>query len=255
MGDPVRRGRGGPLKQARFLDRSGQVRTGRVVDDGLAFGGRVVDPETVRLLAPCEPTKIVCVGLNYHDHIEETGREVPDRPSLFLKPPSAVVGPGDAIPLREGHRIDHEAELGVVIGEQCRNVSAGEAMEVVAGYTCVNDVSNRDDQRVERNWVRGKAFDGACPIGPVVASVDEVPGDAAVTCRVDGEVRQSSSIDELIWGVPELIEAITEHMTLEPGDVISTGTTSGVAPLSDGDVCEVEVEGVGTLSNMARLEP
>jgi len=139
-----------------------------------------------------------------------------------------------------------------VIDEQCRHVDAADAMDVVAGFTCMNDVSNRDDQRIERNWVRGKAFDNAAPLGPAIATPDEVPADAAVELRVNDETKQSSSRDQFIFGVPALIEEITTYMTLVPGDVISTGTPAGVGPLSGGDSVAVAVEGVGTLEHDVR---
>ena len=139
-----------------------------------------------------------------------------------------------------------------MIDEQCRHVDAADAMDVVAGFTCMNDVSNRDDQRIERNWVRGKAFDNAAPLGPAIATPDEVPADAAVELRVNDETKQSSSRDQFIFGVPALIEEITTYMTLVPGDVISTGTPAGVGPLSGGDSVAVAVEGVGTLEHDVR---
>ena len=238
------------MHRVRFRDPSGTVRTGELVDDQVYFANREYDPADVDILAPCEPSKIVCIGLNYLDHAEETDSEIPDRPLLFLKPPNTVASHGATVALpAEKERIDHEAELGVVIGSQCRNVSRENAMDVVAGYTCVNDLSNREDQRVEQNWVRGKAFDNAAPIGPVIATPEHVPDDATVEARVNGETRQRSTIDNLIFSVPELIEEITALITLEPGDVISTGTPAGVGPLSDDDTVEVEIEGVGTLEH------
>jgi 2-keto-4-pentenoate hydratase/2-oxohepta-3-ene-1,7-dioic acid hydratase in catechol pathway len=251
------------MRRVRFRDPGGEVRSGEWTgEEGAEIrahpsgGGRFsVEPEffaadDVERLAPCDPTKVVCVGLNYADHAEEQGKEVPDRPMLFLKPPNAVAAPDSTVELPAGkERLDFEAELGVVIGRRCRQVDADEAEAVVAGYTCVNDLSNRDDQAVETNWVRGKAFDDAAPVGPVVASPDEVPDDAAVQCRVNGELRQDSSRAQFIFSVPELIEEVTTYMTLEPGDVVSTGTPEGVGPLSDGDTVEVTVEGVGTLRN------
>ena len=251
------------MRRVRFRDPDGEVRSGEWTgEEGAEIrahpsgGGRFsVEPEffaaaDVERLAPCDPTKVVCVGLNYADHAEEQGKEVPDRPLLFLKPPNAVAAPDSTVELPAGvERLDFEAELGVVIGERCQHVDASDAERVVAGYTCVNDLSNRDDQAVETNWVRGKAFDDAAPIGPAVASPDEVPDDAAVQCRVNGELRQDSSREQFIFSVPELVEEITTYMTLEPGDVISTGTPEGVGPLSDGDTVEVTVEGVGTLEN------
>ncbi|WP_101297031.1 fumarylacetoacetate hydrolase family protein [Halegenticoccus soli] len=243
------------MHRVRFRDPAGSVRNGTWTDDGIRFGGETYDPADVDVLPPTEPTKIVCIGLNYEKHAEESGMEIPDRPLLFLKPPNTLAAHGDTITLPAGkERVDYEAELGVVIGAQCRNVAADEAMDVVAGFTCVNDVSNRDDQEVEQNWIRGKAFDGAAPVGPVVATPDEVPDDARITLRVNGETKQDSSRADFIFSVPELIEEITTYMTLEPGDIISTGTPEGVGPLSDDDRVEVEIEGVGTLEHGVRAE-
>ena len=234
----------------RFRDPAGSIRTGTPTDDGVEFGGEHYTLDEVDVLAPCDPSKIICVGLNYEDHAEEEGMELPDRPLLFLKPPNAVSGHGDTVALPEGkEKVEHEAELAVVIGEQCRNVAAEDAMDVVAGFTCADDVSNRDDQRVEQNWVRGKAFDNACPLGPVLADPEDVPDDASVELRLNGETVQSSSRAEFVFSVPELIEEITQYMTLEEGDVIITGTPAGVGELEDGDEVEVEVEGVGTLEH------
>lgn len=221
-----------------------------LTDEGPMFGGRVFGPGETDLLAPVSPSKVVGVGLNYRDHAEELGMEAPERPMLFLKPPNAVSGPGDVVELPDAERVDFEAELGVVIGEQCRNVPLERAMDVVHGFTCVNDVTDRDEQAVEQNWVRAKGFDGSTPVGPVVATPDEVPENASVELRLNGETRQSSSIDQLIFSVEELVAEVTRFMTLEPGDVIATGTPSGVGPLSPGDVVEVEVEGVGVLRNL-----
>jgi len=238
------------MQRVRFRDPAGSVRVGEWTDEGVAFATQQFDLDEVTVLPPVEPSKIVCVGLNYADHAEETDSEIPERPLLFLKAPNTLAAHGDTIALPDDkERIDHEAELGVVIGEQCRNVPADRAEEVIAGYTCVNDLSNRDDQRQEQNWVRGKSFDNAAPIGPVVASPDRVPDDASIRLRKNGEIQQESTIDNLIFSVPELIEEITKLVTLEEGDVIATGTTSGVSPISDGDSVEVEVEGVGTLRN------
>ncbi|WP_266076668.1 fumarylacetoacetate hydrolase family protein [Haladaptatus caseinilyticus] len=242
------------MKRVRFRDPAGSVRTGEWADDEVRFGGETYDFDEVELLAPTDPTKIVCVGLNYADHAAERNKDVPDRPLLFLKPPNAVASHGDTVTLPAGkERIDHEAELGIVIGEQCRNVAEEDAMDVVAGFTCADDISNRDDQDREQNWVRGKAFDNSCPLGPVMATPDEVPDDAAVRLRVNGELRQESSRDQFIFSVPELIAEITTYLTLEVGDVIITGTPAGVAPLEDGDDVEVEIEGIGTLSHDVRI--
>ncbi|GGK62148.1 fumarylacetoacetate hydrolase family protein [Haloarcula sebkhae] len=256
------------MKRVRFRDTAGNVRGGRwTVEDGepvvtaaagpygrIAFGDESYDPDEVDILPPCEPTKVVCIGRNYADHAEEMDSDVPDRPMLFLKAPNAVASHGKHLTMPSGkERIDYEAELGVVIGEQCRNVSESGAMDVVAGYTCVNDISNRDDQRREQNWVRGKAFDNACPIGPLVATPEHVPEDASIKLRLNGETKQSSSREHLIFSVPELIAEITSYMTLEPGDVIATGTPEGVGPMEDGDEVEVEIEGIGTLKHSVKI--
>jgi 2-keto-4-pentenoate hydratase/2-oxohepta-3-ene-1,7-dioic acid hydratase in catechol pathway len=256
------------MKRVRFRDSAGNVRGGRwTVEDGeelvtaaagpygrISFGDETFTPNEVEILPPCEPTKIVCVGLNYADHADEQDKDVPDRPLLFLKPPNTVTSHGKRVTLPAGkERIDFEAELGVVIGEQARNVEAANAEDVIAGYTCVNDLSNRDDQQREQNWVRGKAFDNAAPIGPLVATSEHLKEDATIESRVNGEIKQQSSIDQFIFSIPELVEEITEYMTLEPGDVISTGTPAGVGPLSDGDEVEIEIEGIGTLRHTVHI--
>lgn len=232
----------------RFRDPAGSVRTGSWTDTGVAFGGETYSVEDVDILAPTSPSKVVCVGLNYADHAAESGSSVPDRPLLFFKTPNTISAHGDTITLpAEKDRIDYEAELGVVIDEQCRNVDSADAMEVVRGFTAVNDLSNRDDQDKEVNWVRGKSFDNAAPIGPAIAPPDSVPDTAEIECRVNGEQRQSSNRGELIFSVPELIAEITTYLTLEPGDVIATGTPAGVGPLADGDTVEIDIEGIPTL--------
>jgi len=171
-----------------------------------------------------------------------------------LKAPNALASHGDTVTVPAGKdRIDWEAELAVVIGEQCKAVDADDAMDVVAGFTCMNDVSNRDDQDREQNWVRGKAFDNAAPLGPVMATPDEVPADASVELRVNGETKQSSDREHMIFDVPTLIEEITTYLTLEAGDVIATGTPEGVGALADGDTVEIEIEGVGTLEHDVRV--
>jgi 2-keto-4-pentenoate hydratase/2-oxohepta-3-ene-1,7-dioic acid hydratase in catechol pathway len=238
------------MRHARFRDPAGAVRTGTFDGDSVSFAGRTYGVEEVDLLAPTDPPKIVCVGLNYADHAAESNAEIPDRPLLFLKTPNTVSNHGATVELPAGKdRIDWEAEFGVVIDRQCRDVDADDAWNVVRGFTCVNDISNRDDQNVEQNWVRGKSFDGAAPLGPAVAPPEAVPEDASIELRVNGETKQSSTREEFIFSVPELVEEITTYMTLEAGDIISTGTPAGVGPFSDGDTAEVEIEGVGTLEH------
>ncbi len=244
------------MRTVRFVDPAGTERTGAYENGTVTAGGVSYDVEAdrIRIRAPTTPSKIVCVGLNYADHAAEQNEEPPDRPLLFLKPPNAIAHPDSTVTLpADKERIDWEAELAVVIGEECRNVEAGEAMDYVAGYTCMNDLSNRDDQTVETNWVRGKAFDNSAVLGPVLADQDAVPADAAIELRVNGETKQTSSIDKFIFSVPELIEEITAYMTLQPGDVISTGTPAGVGALSDGDTVEIEIEGIGVLEHDVRI--
>jgi 2-keto-4-pentenoate hydratase/2-oxohepta-3-ene-1,7-dioic acid hydratase in catechol pathway len=252
------------MKQVRFRDPAGTTRTGEWVDedgrpadtetagDGgkITFADRTYEPSEVEILPPCDPSKIVCIGRNYAAHADERGADVPDRPLLFLKGPNAVASHESNVQLlADKERQEYEAELAVIIGEQCRHVDESDAMDVVAGYTCMVDLSNRDDQDREQNWIRGKAFDNAAPIGPVCASPEHVPDDATVELYLNGEQKQSSTREHLIFPIPELIAEITTYMTLEPGDVIATGTPEGVGPLSDGDEVTVDIEGVGRLSH------
>lgn len=206
-----------------------------------------------QMLPPVLPSKIVCVGRNYREHAAELGNQMPTEPLLFLKAPSAIVGDGDAIELPEvSERIEHEGELGLVIGRRCRRLSDEEdPLAYVLGYTCLNDVTARDLQRKDVQFTRGKSFDTFCPVGPfVVTGLD--PSDLSVETRVNGEVRQSGRTSAMAFPVPFLLRYISRAMTLEPGDVIATGTPAGVGPLRDGDTVEVEVEGVGILRNPVR---
>lgn len=239
------------MRTARFRDPAGQTRTGEWTEDGIETSNRTYDPESVTILPPTEPTKVVCQAGGYMDHREEAGFEDrPEQPELFLKTPNCVTAHGEAIELPPNRDVvEFEAEFAIVIGEQCRGVSEDEAMEYVAGYTCVNDISNRDDQAEERNWVRGKAFDASLPMGPVVATPDEVPDDATLTLRHNGEVKQETTREMMLFSVPELIADVAELITLEPGDVIATGTPFGPDELAPGDTVEVEFDGVGTLTN------
>ncbi|MBP1922030.1 2-keto-4-pentenoate hydratase/2-oxohepta-3-ene-1,7-dioic acid hydratase in catechol pathway [Halorubrum alkaliphilum] len=246
------------MYHARFRDPAGSVREGRYDPDDhtVSFGSDeyAFDDPAIDVLPPAEPTKIACVGRNYADHAAELDNEVPDRPLLFLKAPNALASHGSTVTLPGGKdRLDWEAELAVVIGESCADVDADDAMDVVAGFTCMNDLSNRDDQHREQNWVRGKAFDNAAPLGPVLATPDEVPDDATVELRVNGERKQHGNRSQLAFDVPTLIEEITTYMTLEAGDVIATGTPDGVGRLSDGDAVAIEIEGVGTLEHTVRI--
>ncbi|MFQ6058106.1 MAG: fumarylacetoacetate hydrolase family protein [Anaerolineae bacterium] len=221
---------------------------GNVFGD-FAPGAKVAELAEVELLAPSRPTKVVAVGVNYRAHAQEMGQPLPEVPLLFLKPPSAVIGPGEAIVCPAmSQRVDYEGELAVVIGKRARHVPPEEARQYILGYTCANDVTARDLQRVDGQWTRAKSFDTFCPLGPwIVPHMD--PGDLALRTRVNGELRQNSSTRDLIFGVEALVSFISQVMTLESGDVILTGTPSGVGPLAPGDVVEVEIEGIGVLRN------
>ncbi|HYJ80044.1 MAG TPA: fumarylacetoacetate hydrolase family protein [Longimicrobiaceae bacterium] len=196
------------------------------------------------------PSKIVCVGRNYLEHARELGNEMPERPLLFLKPPSALVGEGEPIVLPAASRqVEHEGEIAVVMGRRARHVSAGEAWEYVAGIAPLNDVTARDLQKTDGQWTRAKGFDTFCPLGAPVP-LDGLDRDALeVICRVNGAVRQHGRAADMAFSIPALIAYISGVMTLEPGDVIATGTPAGVGPLAPGDVVEVEIPGVGTLTN------
>ena len=204
------------------------------------------------------PGKIVCVGRNYVEHAEELGNVVPERPLLFLKPPSAVIGDGEPIVLpRESRRVEHEGEIGVVIGARLRSCSERDALEAVAGITCVNDVTARDLQRADWQWTRAKGFDTFCPVGPRVVPLGELPppDELEMVCRVNGSERQRGRTADMAFGIPLLLAYISAVMTLEPGDLVVTGTPAGVGPLAAGDVVEVEIPGVGVLTNPVVTAP
>ena len=211
--------------------------------------GEEVPLADVRLLAPVIPSKVVCVGRNYVEHAEEMGGHVPEEPVIFLKPSTAVIGPGDPIPYPPASgRVDHEGEVALVIGRIARRVPVEEAGRFILGFTCGNDVTARDLQRRDGQWTRAKGFDGFCPLGPWIAT-DTDPSDVAVECRVNGETRQAARTSQLAFGAAELVEFVSHVMTLLPGDVVLTGTPAGVGPLGVGDRVEVEVEGIGILEN------
>ena len=211
--------------------------------------GEEIPLDDVRLLAPVLPSKLVCVGRNYAAHAAEWGLDVPKEPLLFLKPSTAVVGPDEPIRLLPiSQRIDYEGELAVVIGRIARNVRAEDVYRYILGYTCANDVTLRDLQHTKDQWARAKGFDGSCPLGPWIET-DLDPNGVWLETRLNGDVVQRASTEDLAFGVATLIEYITEFMTLLPGDAILVGTPEGVGPLTAGDVVEVDVDGVGTLRN------
>ena len=208
--------------------------------------------DAVRLLAPAEPSKIVCIGRNYREHAKELNHPVPTEPLFFLKPPSSVIGPGDEIrrPMDLSQRVDYEGELAAVIGKRCYRLRDDEDVRpYIVGYTCLNDVTTRDLQNKDGQWSRAKGFDTFCPIGPIVAdSLDPWKG-VRVETRVNGALRQDGTTADFLFAMDVLLRYIANVMTLEAGDVIATGTPAGVGPLQAGDKVEITIEGVGTLSN------
>ena len=217
--------------------------------------GEAVALSSVRLLAPCQPSKILCVGRNYAEHAAEHGVEVPKEPLIFLKPPSAVVGPDDPIVLTSlSQQVEHEAELVAVVRVRAQHLTRENALDCLLGYTCGNDVTARDLQRRDGQWSRAKGFDTFCPLGPWIET-DLDPADQEVSCRVNGQVRQHGSTRDMVFDMTALLVYVTAVMTLEPGDVLMTGTPSGVSPIGPGDKVDVSVSGVGVLSNPVQLPP
>jgi 2-keto-4-pentenoate hydratase/2-oxohepta-3-ene-1,7-dioic acid hydratase in catechol pathway len=203
----------------------------------------------VKLLAPTIPSKVVCIGKNYIDHIGEMGLTANPEPTIFFKPSSAIVGPGDAIVIPpQSSRVELEAELTIVIGQIAKNVSEKDALNYVWGFTVANDVTARDLQATDDQWARSKAFDTFCPLGPWIET-EFVPDGQVVESRIDGEVMQQASIDLMLHNVPKLISYVSQNMTLLPGDVILTGTPAGITRIQSGQLVECEVEGIGTLLN------
>jgi len=223
-------------------------------------GAKVARLDQVKILPPVQPSKVLAVGKNYAEHIREMTQrgaqaDLPKSPILFLKAPSAIIGHGENIvyPTRATKHVDHEAELVVVIGKRARHVSVESALDYVLGYTCGNDVSARDLQRDDGQWMRSKSFDTFAPLGPWIAT-DLNPLDLGIQARVNGLVKQNSRTSQMIFNVPTLVAFASQAMTLEPGDVIMTGTPDGVSPIKPGDAVEIEIEGIGVLRNAVVAE-
>ncbi len=213
------------------------------------YTGEQYSVKDVAVLAPCEPSKVVAVGLNYAKHAGEMKEQLVGNPILFIKPPTSVIAHKQAIEYPSASsRVDYEAELGVVIKKQCKNVPVDKALEYVFGYTPLNDVTARDIQSADGQWTRGKSFDTFCPFGPFI-DTDYDPKGKRVSSILNGVVKQDASMDDMLFGVPELISFISQCMTLLPGDVIATGTPEGIGPMQRGDTIEISVEGLGTLEN------
>jgi 2-keto-4-pentenoate hydratase/2-oxohepta-3-ene-1,7-dioic acid hydratase in catechol pathway len=205
----------------------------------------------VRLLAAVQPHKIVCVGRNYRDHASELGNDVPTEPLIFLKPPSSIIAPGDEIVHpKQSERVDYEGELGIVIGKLCAKLAAdADVKEYIRGYTIVNDVTARDLQKKDSQWTRAKGFDTFCPVGPIVTDEIDPSNGVDLVTELNGEEKQHGNTRDFIFGIPEMIRYISNVMTLEPGDLIATGTPAGVSPMKPGDSVAVTIKGIGTLRN------
>ncbi len=253
------------MRIVRYQVNGEAPKFGWILDDkvgeieGNVFGAyKRLDAKTpissVKLLAPCTPGKIICMGRNYVEHAKELGNHVPKIPLIFFKPPSSIINPGDTILLPpQSKQVEHEAELVVVIGKRARYVTAEDAKNYIFGYTIGNDVTARDLQRTDEQWTRAKGFDTFCPFGPWI-DTDFNIADALITCKVNGQPRQMASTRDMVFSVPTQIAFISSVMTLEPGDIIFTGTPSGVGPLKDGDEVVVEIEGLGVLRNPVKAE-
>lgn len=217
-----------------------------------AFTGELISPEEAQFLVPCEPTKIVAVGLNYAKHALELHDKLAENPVLFLKPLTALIAHADAIEYPAiSERVDFEAELAVVIGKKCKNVTPLEAKDCIFGYTALNDVTARDLQKLDGQWTRAKSFDTFCPVGPVI-DTEFIPAGQRIQSVLNGVVCQDSTLDNMLFNIPTLISFISAVMTLLPGDIIATGTPEGIGPMQRGDTIEVRIEGLNTLKNFVK---
>ncbi|MBZ4652992.1 MAG: fumarylacetoacetase [Peptococcaceae bacterium] len=252
------------MKLARFRYQNtiyyGQVDGSKVfVIEGDIFAqyqvtAKAFELSQVKLLAPIDPGKMICVGFNYLSHISEMRKDmpIPEEPVTFMVSPTAVIGPEDVIELPfSDHEIHHEAELAVIIGKEAKNISPENADDYILGYTCGNDVSDRTLQKKDGQWTRAKSFPTFKPLGPYIVT-DLNPSNLQIQARVNGVVKQNSNTRHLIKDVPYLVSFVSQYMTLKPGDVIMTGTPEGVGPINPGDVCEIEIEGIGILRNPVR---
>lgn len=239
------------MKRIRYSLNRGILPTTRDTSEVEYGDADKVNLADVRLLPPCSPTKIVCVGRNYPEHARELGNEVPTEPLIFLKPPSSLIASGDNIVYPSlSQRVDYEGELGVIISRRARNVKREAAFDYVEGYTCVNDVTARDLQKKDGQWTRGKGFDTFCAAGPWMISKDDVNvQNLRVRTYVNGEKKQDGAVAEMMFPVDAIISYVSAFMSLEPGDLIATGTPPGVGPIEPGSTIRVEIEGIGVLEN------
>jgi 2-keto-4-pentenoate hydratase/2-oxohepta-3-ene-1,7-dioic acid hydratase in catechol pathway len=250
------------MKILRFKTNNGKIKQG-YLEEGKVFeitggifgeyhpSGSEYEVSHIKFLPPCSPTKIVAIGLNYRDHAEELKKKVPDEPLLFLKPPTSIIGHEDRIvyPSHMSSRVDYEGELAVVVGKEAKWVNESDAFDYIFGYTCINDVTARDLQVKDVQYTRAKGFDTFAPIGPVIET-DINPSDLEISTFLNGELKQHSRTSELIFTVPRLVSFISRVMTLLPGDIIATGTPSGIGPMKSGDEVQISIEGIGVLRNL-----
>ena len=253
------------MRIIRYVKGDSEARYGWVLDDkigeidGSPYGEfqreeADIPIDAVKLLAPVTPSKIVCIGRNYAAHVEEHDAQIPESPLVFLKPPSAIIGPGEEILLPpQSNQVEHEAELAVVIGKPGKWIQAEQANEHIFGYTIANDVTARDLQRRDGQWTRGKGFDTFCPVGPWIETEFD-PSDAVITCRVNEGIRQFASTRDMVFTVAQLMVFVSSVMKLETGDLLLTGTPAGVGALQNGDSVEIEIEGLGNLKNTVKEE-
>lgn len=230
-------------------DKIIQLESDFIIDNRFIKTGKEFERSEVTLLSPVQPGQVIAIGLNYVKHAEESGKEVPEEPMMFMVSPTAVIGDGETIQLpTEKHRIDFEAELAIVIGKEAYKLSEKEALDYVFGYTINNDVSDRDLQKKDGQFTRAKSFKTFKPLGPSIeTNID--PNNVAIKLSVNGEMKQDSNTNDLIHNIEKVLAHVTDVISLQPGDVILTGTPSGVGPLQDGDLVEIEIEGIGKLSN------
>lgn len=246
------------MKKIKFLSEN-EIKSGILSEDNLTISlpenevtdsARTFQTSDVQLLTPLEPSKIICVGRNYAAHAAELGNEIPKEPLLFLKAPSSIIFENESIIIpNQSNQAEHEGELGIVIGKECKNLTETEdPLDFILGYICVNDVTARDLQRRDVQFTRAKSFDTFCPVSRFISAKVDV-SDLRVTTRVNGIVKQEGKTSQMVFSIPYLVRYISNQMTLKFGDIIATGTPSGVSKLNEGDICEVEIENIGTLKN------
>jgi 2-keto-4-pentenoate hydratase/2-oxohepta-3-ene-1,7-dioic acid hydratase in catechol pathway len=238
------------MRVVRFKTEDGEVRHGELINKTIFSEEKMFNFEDVTILPPSNPSKIIGVGLNYEDHAREMGREPANEPSFFVMPQSVVTGHRSTVELPTQDEVyEFEAELGLVINSHCRNLQNSEGDSYIAGYTCVNDITNRSRQKDYDDLLGGKCFDKSTPIGPVLATPNHVKNDANIELKRNNELKQDSSIEDMVFSPAELIERISQYVSLYEGDIVSTGTPSGTSSISDGDSIKISIEGIGTLEH------